>query len=94
MPLVASPTSDALLYSIDYPTFLYIHLDISIISIFPCICRCMYISYSVMVILAWIVLVCDDDNTVVYNKIRENENSQMLLNHPGLGCIILMTLSQ
>ena len=68
MPLVASPTSDALLYSIDYPTFLYIHLDISIISIFPCICRCMYISYSVMVILAWIVLVCDDDNTVVYNK--------------------------
>lgn len=54
----------------------------------------MYISYSVMVILAWIVLVCDDDNTVVYNKIGENENSQMLLNHPGHGCIILMTLSQ
>ena len=28
----------------------------------------MYISYSVMVILAWIVLVCDDDSTIVTVK--------------------------
>ena len=66
--LLASPTSDTILNSIDYPTFLHIHLNISIIHIFPSIYMQVYISYSVMAILVLIVLVCDDDSTIVTVK--------------------------
>jgi len=62
--LLASP-SDTILNSIDYPTFIHIHLNISFHLYMQ-----VYISYSVMAILVWIVLVCDNDSTIVTVKLE------------------------